>query len=296
MEESAPSTWPPPSRRGKLPSLGGARVAILETRLDRELARLVERYGGTPISAPALREVDTTIDRDLERFVDGLDAKAFDAVLFLTGVSVTRLVEQAERLGRRADLVNALARVTTICRGPKPVAALRAIGITASATAREPFTTAEIIDALTPLHATHRSFAIIHYGERNATLVETLRAREAVVEELVLYEWQLPEDLAPLRDVVARIVSGKVDALVVTCQIQVTHLFAVASETVGRAALVNALNRGIVVAAVGPRCRAALEGQGVRVDVVPEHPKLGPMMAALARQIEESPRKGTKSQ
>src|SRR5438105_3071840 len=104
MEERSPSVWPPRSRRGKLPSLGGARVAVLESRLNRELARLVERYGGTPISAPALREVDTMIDADLHAFIDKLGAKAFDAVVLLTGVSVTRLVEHAERTGRRADL------------------------------------------------------------------------------------------------------------------------------------------------------------------------------------------------
>src|SRR3989442_1768873 len=118
--DERPATWPPPSRRGKLPSLGGARVAVLEARLNRELARLVERYGGSPVSAPALREVDTGLGADLGGFIDRLGAKEFDAVLLLTGVSVTRLVEHAERIGRRAALVTALSRVTTVCRGPKP--------------------------------------------------------------------------------------------------------------------------------------------------------------------------------
>jgi uroporphyrinogen-III synthase len=294
MEESVPPMSSGTLRRSsKMPSLGGARVAVLESRLSGELARLVERYGGTPVSAPALREIESIVDADLTHFIDRLVARAYDAVVFLTGVSVTRLVEHAERIGRRADLISNLGRVTAICRGPKPAAALKAIGVTNTVGAREPFTTAEVLDAIAPLHATHRSFAIVHYGERNMTLVETLRARDYAVDELMLYTWQLPEDLGPLRDLVSRLVFGTLEALVITCQVQVTHLFAVAEQSVGYRVLADAINRRVVVAAVGPRCRAALEAHGVRVTVMPEHPKLGPMMAALARHLEKSPPEGT---
>jgi uroporphyrinogen-III synthase len=269
--------------------MGGARVAVLESRMNRELARLIERYGGEPLSTPALREVGAANDETIGRAVDALSSGSVDAVILLTGVSVTRMVEGAERMGRRAELLAGLKRVTTICRGPKPVAALRAVSVAASVCAREPYTTAEILDAIAPLHGTHERFLLVHYGERNGTLAETLVARDAIVDEVFLYTWEPPEDLAPLRDLVCQLVAGKIDALVFTCQIQLTHLLRVADESRQRRELIEALNQRVTVAAVGPRCRAALLGVGVEPKVVPENPKLGPMVAALARHLEREP-------
>jgi uroporphyrinogen-III synthase len=40
------------------------------------------------------------------------------------------------------------------------------------------------------------------------------------------------------------------------------------------------------VAAVGPTCAGALESFGVSPKVVPENPKMGPMVAGLARYLE----------
>lgn len=277
---------------GRVASLGGARVAILESRMSRELVRLIERYGGVGVSVPALREVDVADDGVFVSVLDRLSNGSFDGVVFPTGVAVTRMVEGAERIGRRAELIAGLKRVTTICRGPKPVAALRAISVPASVSAREPFTTAELLDAMAPLHGTHRRFVLIQYGERNATLCETLRARDAMVEELSLYAWDKPEDVGPLRALVSELCAGTIDALAFTCKAHVTHLLQVAEDAGERAALLQALRERVVVAAVGPRCRAALESHGVEAHVVPDNPKLGPMVAALARHFERSPRTG----
>ena len=46
----------------------------------------------------------------------------------MTGVAVALLFEQAGRLGRHAELVASLRQTTTVCRGPKPTAALRGFG------------------------------------------------------------------------------------------------------------------------------------------------------------------------
>jgi uroporphyrinogen-III synthase len=53
------------------------------------------------------------------------------------------------------------------------------------------------------------------------------------------------------------------------------------------AELVQALNEDLVVGAVGPTCRAILEAHGVEPDVVPEHPKMGPLVVALMRHLDQ---------
>lgn len=264
-------------------NLGGARVAVLEARMESELARLVTRHGGLPFAFPAVREERIANDDDVREAISDLVTGATDTVVFLTGVAIFAMFEHAERLGQRDALASALARATTICRGPKPVEALRRVGVKPSIVARAPFTTAEVLDALAPLDLQERTVLLVHHGGRSETLTETLRIREVRLRELWLYRWEIPDHGAPLQELIASIDRGTIDALLVTCPAQVTHLFQIANSGVGRVRLAEALASRVVVAAVGSRCSAALAAHGVVADVVPENPKLGPMVVALAR-------------
>ncbi len=71
-----------------------------------------------------------------------------------------------------------------------------------------------------------------------------------------------------------------------TCQIQFRHLFSIAQRLELERDLVRALNERVVVAAVGPTCQALLRLYGVDVHVVPDHPKMGPLIVALMRHLD----------
>jgi uroporphyrinogen-III synthase len=264
-------------------------VALLESRMQSELARLVERHGGAPLSVPAVREAGQIPADSIHPLLTDLTAGRYEVLLFMTGVAVSFLFELAEQVGRRSELVASLRRMTTVCRGPKPTAALRGFGVPPTLTAREPFTSAELIDALSDLDIAGTPVLLFHYGERSETLSETLLARRAELHEFWLYRWQMPDDTGPLDRLVRRIAAGDIDALAITCQIQFRHLIEVAGRIQLERELVSALNDRIVVGAVGPTCRAILEAHGVQPDVVPEHPKMGPLVAALMRHLEEDP-------
>jgi uroporphyrinogen-III synthase len=264
-------------------------VALLESRMQSELARLVERHGGAPLSVPAVAEAGQTPADSIHPLLTDMIAGRYEVVLFMTGVAVSFLFELAERVGRRSELVTSLRRMTTVCRGPKPTAALRGFGVPPTLTAREPFTSAELIDALSDLEVTGTAVLLFHHGERSETLAETLLARRADLHEFWLYRWQMPEDTGPLERLVRRIAARDIDALAITCQIQFRHLIEIAGRIQLERELVSALNDRIVVGAVGPTCRAILEAHGVQPDVVPEHPKMGPLVAALMRHLDEDP-------
>jgi uroporphyrinogen-III synthase len=261
-------------------------VALLEARMRPELARLVEKHGGSPLCVPVLREAPLEIDPSMPTLLDELSDQVHEVVVFMTGIAISLLFEAADQYGRRAELVSSLKRVTTICRGPKPSAALRGFGVSPTLIAREPFTAAELIDALSDLEMAGRRVLLFNYGERSETLSETLLARRAVLREFWLYRWQMPEDTAPIEALVRRITSGDVDALAVTCQIQFRYLYQVAERIELEGALVRALNGRVIVAAVGPTSRAILEAYGVRPQVIPEHPKMGPLVMALMRRLQ----------
>ena len=254
--------------------------------MSRELARLVEKHGGDPVCVPAVRECHELDAATAEELVSSMLSGAYDMVVFMTGVAVSLLFEVAEQIGRRPDLVTGLKRMTTVCRGPKPTAALRGFGVPPTLTAREGFTSAEVIDAFSTLDVAGRRVLLFHYGERSEALAETLVARQAILDERWLYRWQLPEDTSGLEQLVRQIVKGELDALAITCQIQFRHLRDVA-EKIGLAPdLIRTLNERMVVGAVGPTCRAILQVYGVEAQVVPEHPKMGPLIVSLMRYLE----------
>lgn len=263
------------------------RVALLESRMSRELARLVEKHGGEPLCVPSVREVPEVTVSTVERMTSTLESNGYDVVVFPTGVAVALVFEMADQANKRAGLVTALRRVTTVCRGPKPTAALRGFGVPPTLTARESFTSAELIDAMSSIDVSGRRVLLFCCGERHETLAETLLGRGAQLEELWLYRWLMPEDTRPLEHLVHRIVARDLEALAVTCQIQFRHLLRVADD-MGRARdLVRALDEDVVVGAVGPSCRAVLNAYGVRVRVQPEHPKMGPLVMSLMRHFEQ---------
>lgn len=268
-------------------------VALLEARMSHELARLVDKHGGVPLSVPAVREAPLLPADAIAPLLSELESGRHEIVLFMTGVAVSLLFELAEQAGRRAELVASLRRLTTVCRGPKPTAALRGFGVPPTLMAREPFTTAELIDALADLEVAGKRVLLFNYGERSETLSETLLARRAELRDYWLYRWQLPEDTTLLEALVRRIVARDVDALAITCQIQFRHLYHVAERIELERELVRALNERVVVGAVGPTCRAILEAYGVQPSVMPQHPKMGPLVAALMRHLDEQAQRAT---
>jgi uroporphyrinogen-III synthase len=267
-------------------SLNGKRIALLEARMSGELSSMVERLGGRPYSVPAVRETALEQPDETARFINALCAGSFDVVVFMTGVGATALFREAEKLGRLDAALAALRKAITVCRGPKPVAVLRRHDVQINATAAEPHTTTELLQSLDVLGVAGRRIALVHYGERNETAAGELRQRGDSFDEICLYEWRLPDDTAPLERLVNEIIEGKIDAIAVTSQIQIRHLFEIAGRLGRIEALTDALSRNVVVAAVGPVCASALRARGVVPHVQPSHPKMGPMLIALADYFE----------
>ncbi len=266
-------------------SLHGARVALLEGRMSSELANLVQRHGGEPWCAPAVRESARSCAPEVHSLIDGLSAGRYDVLICSTGAGVKALYQEAEQIGRAAELIGGLREIMLVCRGPKPAAALKRHGLRSTLNTAAPHSTTELLVALNGTALTGTNVVLLHYGERNLPLTEALEARGGRLHEFCLYEWQLPEDLAPLRDLIDAIMCNRIDAIAFTSQVQLRHLLRVAGELGAADQLINALNHETLVAAVGPTCATALHYAGITPHVVPEHPKMGQMVAALATYI-----------
>lgn len=267
--------------------LAGLRIVAFESRRAAELEQMLARHGASVLVAPALREVPLAENPAARAFVERLAAGEVDAVLFLTGVGTRALAEAVRETCPTERLAELLRSVPLVARGPKPVAALRALGLTALRVP-EPATWREVLETLDrELPVAGLRVAVQEFGKASEPLLEGLRARGADVLRVPVYRWALPEDLTPLENAVERIAAAEADVAVFTTAVQLEHLLEVADRTGRRAEVVRALRQEVVVAAIGPSAAEALAAAGTPAALVPERPKLGPLVAAIA---EHAPR------
>ena len=262
----------------------GKTVAILETRLGRQLADLVTRQGGRPVHAPALAEVPAIEPKAIAALVRDLESRPAKLAIFQTGVGTTALFSATDSLGVTEKLLALLGGMTVAARGPKPTGALRARGVRIDLSAKDPFTTAELLVAIDAVAVRNERVLVQRYGEANIELEEALRAKEAEVIEITTYRWALPSDTKPLIRLMEALQRGEIDAVAVTNAAQVYNLFALA-ERLGQTAQLKASLKRTLVASIGPVASEALQKYGIAAAVEARPPKLGPFMTALTAAL-----------
>jgi uroporphyrinogen-III synthase len=263
--------------------LANLRVAIFESRMAETTADLIARQGGIALVAPALREVPLGESPEIGAFVEQLLAGQLDVVIFETGVGVRYLTAAIETRLPRESWLAALARTRVVARGPKPTVALRELRVRIDLQVPEPNTWHETLAALDQkLPVAGLRVAVQEYGKPIPELVEGLEKRGAVVTRVTVYRWALPEDLAPLHTAIDEIAACRVGAALFTSAQQVEHLLMIAAERGREVGLRQALEHDTLVASVGPTTSETLRHHGLPVDIEPEHPKLGHLIAALA--------------
>jgi uroporphyrinogen-III synthase len=238
-----------------------------------------------------MREVPLESNTEALAFADGLERGEFDLVILLTGVGTRTLLATVEHVrGTRDGFVQALRRTRVAARGPKPLAVLRELGVTAWLTAPEPNTWRELIAALDSRQAevplAGLRVAVQEYGVSNPDLLAALRERGARVVPIPVYQWALPEDLEPLRAACHALVNGGVDVVLFTTATQVVHLLEVAA-TMGLGAAVADGLRKTVVASIGPTTSEELRDQGTGPDMEATHPKMGLLVREASERAGE---------
>ena len=262
----------------------------LESRRAAEMTKLIESYGGRAMVAPSMREVPLESNGEALEFARKLAAGEFEMVIFLTGVGTKALARVVETLYPLEQFRAALGKIAVVARGPKPVAALRELGVPVTMAVPEPNTWKDLLRSLDdkadllPLRG--RNVAVQEYGSSNAELLAGLAERGANVTRVPVYQWALPEDTAPLRAAVQAITRGEIDAALFTTSIQVVHLLRIAREMNVEEKLRGALAR-IAVGSIGPVTSEELREEKLPVDFEPEHPKMGFLVNEAGRRAAE---------
>src|SRR5688572_14154312 len=115
-------------------NLQGLKVVAFESRRAKEMAELIRRYGGEPIVAPSMREVARSENRAALELLPRIEAGEFDMLILMTGVGTKTLNEILLTQFAQERIGAALGKVQLVARGPKPIAALKELGLQAAVT------------------------------------------------------------------------------------------------------------------------------------------------------------------
>ena len=197
-----------------------------------------------------------------------LTGRRFDLIVLLTGEGVRRLLACADRHDLRTQVIAALGQTRLITRGPKPVRALKEVGLVPSLVAQTP-TTDGVIAALKAEDLHGKIVGVQLYSESNLPLTQFLSGAGATVMTVQPYVYAPAADTERVAKLFDLMDQGKIDAVVFTSSPQIDRLFEVANE---RGAY-DLLMRGLAktkIAAVGPIVAETLQKRALPVDICPE--------------------------
>ena len=259
-------------------------VAAFESRMATDMTRLIERYGSRPLIAPVLREVPLKDNSAAQEFGVRLLAGRINLLILLTGVGTTTLFNLLKTHYPWSSILTALQPTTIVARGPKPVAALKAVGLQATVTVPEPNTWVDLVSALDRYRPVNGlRVAVQEYGVSNPDLVNALEQRGAEVFPVPIYKWALPEDLGPIRHALDEIIAGRVHVILITNAAQVDHVMQVLEQD-GKVERIRAALEKLVVASIGPTASERLRHYDWPIDFEPSHSKMGILVKEVSEQ------------
>lgn len=262
----------------------GAQVAAFESRRATEMSRLIEKHGGVAHVSPSMQEIPLQQNKPAVDFAYRLITGEIDIVIFLTGVGFRYLLEIVRHHLDADRYLHALTDIVTVARGPKPIVAMREVGITPTIQAAEPNTWREILLALDQQSSlANQTVGVQEYGTTNPSLVAGLEARGATVISVPVYRWQLPDNQKPLENNLQAIVNGERNVLLFTSAHQVTNVMTVCQQLGLEKDFKQQLPQ-LLVASIGPTTSEALREHNFPVDLEPNHAKMGKLVSAAAER------------
>ena len=252
-------------------------VAAFESRMADQMVNLITRYGGIPTVAPSLQEIPLENNAAALAFGHRLLSGNIDLLILLTGVGTRTLVDIWKIRFSLAEIKQALAQTTLLVRGPKPLAALKELGLKPDLMVPEPNTWEDILctlDEVKPEGLSGLTIGIQEYGATNEKLMKALTNRGAITIGIPVYRWALPDNIEPLQDVLLAITSQSIDVVLFTSAAQVTHIVKLLHQTQSLEQFRQALNR-MMVGSIGTMTSQQLRVHQFPVDLEPSHSKMG---------------------
>lgn len=287
-------------------SLQGLRVAVTGSRRANELAHLISSNGGIPYVAPTIG-IGTRVsaESEVQNLINEVIKGKPDYTVFMTGPGVYAVMQIAERFGLKNNLIKSLAKTKVVARSPKPRGALSKHGVHVEImpTSTHDNTAEGVARELMKDNLEGKHIVIVWHGSQSVRLGQDLRRAGAGVSEFRIYDYStrlsaegaeilntmgyqtIPPEETRVRKLIEDILANVIDVITFTSPPSVRNLFSLSQTYSLQKNLVEALNRGQIVVAIGRPTKEEIESHGVKVDVMPDVYKLGAMVAALVQYV-----------
>ena len=260
--------------------LEGLKIVVPEGREIDLLTNLLEAEGAIAIRCPLVQILDVEEYAPVDAWTDELLAGKFADLVLFTGEGLRRLAKRADARRQKEEFIAAIGRTRTIIRGPKPVRALRELGLSPTLSAPSP-TSQGLLEAFANEDLNGRRVGVQLYpGHGGDGLVNALKEKGAIVATVTPYRYASRTESGAVADVIRKMAAGAFDLIVFTSSPQVERLVEVAHESNLDSTLADGLKR-IRVAAIGPVVEDALKPFGIEHMIAPEDFHLKPLMRAI---------------
>ncbi|MGM1045473.1 MAG: uroporphyrinogen-III synthase [Bacillota bacterium] len=262
--------------KGKVIALAGPRKAA-------DMAKLVEKMGGTPVLRPA----QGTVFLDDEALRESITAWVSEPPawnVFTTGIGFESIMAAAEQMEVSDRLLGIIEGTPIAARGYKTVNALKKHGLV-PVVRDDDGSTAGLIRSFESHDLNGKRVMLQLHGESAPKLVSWMQERGAEIVQILPYK-HIPPEEQDLELLMNEIIEGKVDAVAFTSAPQFRFLLEFARSQGKFEELVQAFSGKVTAAAVGKVTAQGLREEGIEVKVVPEEERMGSMMVELGRYFD----------
>ncbi len=264
--------------------LTGCRILVTARRRAHDMGAALTHRGAEVTQVATLGVVPHVDDPALVSRTRELLARGADVLVVTTGTGLRGWLAAADAAGLGPRLVETLAGLRIVARGPKASAALREAGLRGDWVA-ESETCAELTDFLLAEGVAGKRIVLQHHGAHDPVMEKALLGAGAETVNLEIYRWGCPEDPAAVARAAQDLSAGRYDAAVFT---SAPGAVAWLSSLAGSGAtdeVRSRVSRGeLLLAAVGPVTAEPLAYAGM-VASVPARARLGALVRLVITEL-----------
>ena len=262
-------------------SLRGRTIVVTRPRDQaEETAKAIVERGGKPYLLSTIEIHPPKNLTAVRKFFRALACREADYVIFMSVNGVQHLLAIAANLGILDEVKANLKNAFVIAVGPRTSLELEKNAVHVDLVP-EKYTAEGILQCLQRRHVKDKAIYIPRTNEAPPELGEKLREMGSRVEEIHVYQSQLPNDKGLAAEFAKNLEAGKVDAIIFTSSLGVKNFIQMLKYAMSEEKLKPLIARTVVVA-IGPTTAKTLTEAAIRVDVMPQEHTLNGAFNALA--------------
>ena len=228
---------------------------------------------------------ETGLDESNPEFANRVLTADIDTVIFVTGVGVHYVVDQASRTVDRQRFLDSLTDANTIAGSSKAESALKELGLNPTISVDRAVSWRDILMAVDRNAPVVNQVVGLEESAAVYGLASGLEARGARVVRIPVFAQSLPNRQQPAIDFFEQIEAFEFQAILFPSP-QTAAKFCFLAKHFGRARLTSHLLDNHIVLTIGEDAAEILADRGFVVDYTTQATEMGPAIDEIASQIE----------